>query len=211
MNISGVRFPALLLLCMMITKAASAYTSIPADTLTKWLQCGAPFGYVLIDVRDTVEVRSSTGIIATDSVRPYHLSLNQGVFDRESGRIPSSAAVVIYCRTGSRSATAAQKLTARGMASVYSLSSGIAAWNGSRRDASFIKQIAWLPQFSCNYPATSVVLLSPSVVKPNVVFTDHDHIAGYSIRGQLIRRPARASGVLVHPDHVRIPVLRRPE
>lgn len=51
-------------------------------------------------------------------------------FSTESEAWDPSEPIALYCATGSRSAEAAQMLTARGFETVYDLSGGIVAWSG---------------------------------------------------------------------------------
>lgn len=51
-------------------------------------------------------------------------------FSTASEEWDPSEPIALYCATGSRSAEAAQMLTARGFETVYDLSGGIVAWSG---------------------------------------------------------------------------------
>lgn len=74
----------------------------------------------LIDVRTPAEV--SAGAIPGAQHIPLHM-LPMALND-----IPEDPKVVIYCRTGARSAQACAFLSAQGKDNVFNLSGGIVAW-----------------------------------------------------------------------------------
>ncbi|GAB4287961.1 MAG: rhodanese-like domain-containing protein [Candidatus Zixiibacteriota bacterium] len=74
----------------------------------------------LIDVRSPMEVAS--GIIPGATNIPLHL------LPMSVEKIPHDSEVVIYCRTGARSAQACAYLTSLGKDNVYNLRGGIMAW-----------------------------------------------------------------------------------
>jgi Rhodanese-related sulfurtransferase len=74
----------------------------------------------LIDVRSPMEVAS--GIIPGATNIPLHM------LPMSVEKIPDDTEVVIYCRTGARSAQACAYLTSLGKDNVYNLRGGIMAW-----------------------------------------------------------------------------------
>ncbi len=74
----------------------------------------------LIDVRSPMEVAS--GIIPGATNIPLHM------LPMSIEKIPEDSEVVIYCRTGARSAQACAYLTSLGKDNVYNLRGGIMAW-----------------------------------------------------------------------------------
>jgi rhodanese-related sulfurtransferase len=134
-------------LYFVLTSSAASVTlvDISADTLARWVTAGTTFDFILIDVRDTVEL-DTTAIIATDACRPYHLSWKQGVFIRNVGKLPKNAHIILYCRGGVRSNTAGQLLVDSGYVSVYSLTGGFNGW-GTRPAMSHVwcKPVSKLP------------------------------------------------------------------
>ncbi|PKM43402.1 MAG: sulfurtransferase [Gammaproteobacteria bacterium HGW-Gammaproteobacteria-1] len=74
----------------------------------------------LIDVRSPMEVVS--GIIPGATNIPLHM------LPMSVEKIPDDSEVVIYCRTGARSAQACAYLTSLGKDNVYNLRGGIMAW-----------------------------------------------------------------------------------
>jgi rhodanese-related sulfurtransferase len=78
----------------------------------------------LVDVREPYE--HEAGRIAGD----VHIELDR--LAEEAGRLDRERPVVFYCRSGSRSALAAQAFAAAGFAS-YNLAGGLEAWVESGR------------------------------------------------------------------------------
>lgn len=74
----------------------------------------------LIDVRSPMEV--AAGIIPGATNIPLHM------LPMSMERIPDDSEVIIYCRTGARSAQACAYLTSLGKDNVYNLRGGIMAW-----------------------------------------------------------------------------------
>lgn len=74
----------------------------------------------LIDVRSPMEVAS--GIIPGATNIPLHM------LPMSVEKIPDDSEVIIYCRTGARSAQACAYLTSLGKDNVYNLRGGIMAW-----------------------------------------------------------------------------------
>ncbi len=81
---------------------------------------GAAQGVHLIDVRSPMEV--ATGAIPGATNIPLH------TLPMSLERIPDGSDVVIYCRTGARSAQACAYLTSLGKGNVYNMRGGIMAW-----------------------------------------------------------------------------------
>lgn len=76
--------------------------------------------HVLIDVRTPEEFKS--GHI------PGAINIDVGVLQQRLKDIPSNKAVVVYCRSGNRSASAAGMLQRAGYTDIYDLG-GIGAWS----------------------------------------------------------------------------------
>ena len=74
----------------------------------------------LIDVRSPAEI--AQGAIPGADHLPLHL------LPLQLDRIPSNKKVVLYCRSGARSAQACAFVEAQGKSNVYNLRGGIIAW-----------------------------------------------------------------------------------
>jgi rhodanese-related sulfurtransferase len=143
-----------LILCALFFQAFPAYHALSADTLTKWITSGPPFSFILIDVRDTSEVDT---VMGNSACRPYHMSLNQGVFAASYSLIPKTGNVILYCRSGGRSGQAAAILDIAGYTSVYAMSSGFGSWTGPKQLRANVLPISDLPKNSMT-AGSSVVL-----------------------------------------------------
>ena len=95
-----------------------AFQEIEPRTLIEWLQEDKEFR--LIDVRSMAEF--AQGMIPRGEQLPLHLlPLRADELDRDRD-------IVLYCRTGARSAQACMFLSQRGFDSVYNLRGGIIDW-----------------------------------------------------------------------------------
>lgn len=77
-------------------------------------------GIRLIDVRSPMEVAS--GVIPGATNIPLHL------LPMSLDKIPDHSEIVLYCRTGARSAQACAYLSSLGRNNVYNMRGGIMAW-----------------------------------------------------------------------------------
>lgn len=77
---------------------------------------------VIVDVRESSEYRE--GHIP----RAKHISLTQLVYRLKE--VPKDRTVVVVCRSGNRSAKAAELLQEAGYRNVYNLAGGMDKWNG---------------------------------------------------------------------------------
>lgn len=84
----------------------------------------------LIDVRTDAEV--SAGVIDGAIHIPLHL------LPLKAEEIPQNKTVVIYCRTGARSAQACAFMTSKGFDNMHNLSGGIMAWARSGKPISML-------------------------------------------------------------------------
>ena len=91
---------------------------IDVATLAAWRDAGEPFR--LVDVRTAPEVVQ--GLIPGAVHLPLHLLPLR--FRELEGEGP----LVVYCRTGARSAQAVMWLAGQGLREVYNLRGGILAW-----------------------------------------------------------------------------------
>jgi len=79
----------------------------------------------IVDIRTPAEV--SHGVIPNAKTLPMHLiPLKLDYFNKASGKD-----IIIYCRTGSRSAQACMFLNQQGVNNVYNLRGGIVSWASS--------------------------------------------------------------------------------
>lgn len=96
---------------------------VTPDTLDEWQKDGRNFR--LVDVRSPGE--TAQGIIPGAEMMPLHL------VPLRKDELRGSDPVVIYCRTGARSAQACAFLAQQGHDNVHNLVGGIVAWARASR------------------------------------------------------------------------------
>ena len=89
----------------------AAVNPLNQETLKDYLENGAPFDFILIDVRGSDEISAAIGNAAC---KPYNLAWPVQ-FKDEVAKIPKDQAVIVYCRSGGRSRAAAAYLNANGL------------------------------------------------------------------------------------------------
>jgi len=91
---------------------------IDPRTLVEWMQEDKEFR--LLDVRSAAEF--AQGMIPKGEPLPLHL------VPLQTGRLERDRDLVVYCRTGARSAQACRYLAERGFEKVFNLRGGIVTW-----------------------------------------------------------------------------------
>jgi rhodanese-related sulfurtransferase len=128
-------------MAVAVSLCQAAVNPLDQETLKLYLENGAPFDFVLIDVRASDEIESAIG---NAKCQPYNLAW-PAQFKDEVARIPKDVAVVVYCRSGGRSRQAAAYLEANGYTRVYD-AGGFMTWNGPTIPASDLKPASLLPE-----------------------------------------------------------------
>lgn len=100
-------------------KSAQSYQNISAKDLYSILQNEKDF--VLVDVREPYEL-TETGFI-TGAV-----NIPVGQVEQKLNTLPKTGKLIVYCRTGHRSAETAKFLVSKGYSNVYNLEGGIVGW-----------------------------------------------------------------------------------
>lgn len=100
-------------------EAAPAYQNISPDELISILQ--EEKDYFLVDVREPEELLE-TGFI------PGAVNIPVSEIKQDFSSLPKTGKLIIYCRTGRRSADVAGFLTGKGFNNVYNLEGGIVGW-----------------------------------------------------------------------------------
>lgn len=95
------------------------YRNISAEDLYSILQNEKNF--VLVDVREPGEL-VETGFI------PGAANIPMGQIVQKLSSLPKTGKLILYCRTGRRSAETANFLVGKGYQNVYNLEGGIANW-----------------------------------------------------------------------------------
>jgi rhodanese-related sulfurtransferase len=131
-----------LLFALAVGIFQSPVKPLSQDTLKGYLEKNqAPFDFLLVDVRGVDEIKAAIGSAAC---KPYNL-VWPDQFKDISGKIPKDTAIIVYCRSGSRSAKAAAYLVAAGYTNVYD-AGGFLTWNGPTVAPSEIKPASLLPE-----------------------------------------------------------------
>jgi rhodanese-related sulfurtransferase len=117
--------------------------------LKGYIEKGAPFDFILIDVRNKAEIIVAIG---NESCKPYNLPYPV-YFMPESRKIPKDRVIIIYCASGMRSVKAAGFLSANGYSNVYD-AGGIMTWAGPTVPGSEIKSLELLPEPSMRAPVS---------------------------------------------------------
>ena len=119
----------------------SSVNTIDQDTLNNYLAKGAPFDFVLIDVRGAEEISSAIG---NAGCKPYNLAWPEQ-FKEMSAKIPKDRAIIVYCQSGGRATRAAEFLASSGYTRVYN-AGGFRTWTGPTVPASELKPASLLPE-----------------------------------------------------------------
>jgi rhodanese-related sulfurtransferase len=118
-----------------------AVTALNQDELKGYLIKGAPFSFILIDVRSADEIDA---VIGNLKCKPYNLAWPDQ-FQKEVLRIPKDQTVIVYCRSGRRAENAAAFLQTNGYKKVLN-AGGFMTWTGPAIPPSEIKPLSQLPE-----------------------------------------------------------------
>jgi rhodanese-related sulfurtransferase len=119
----------------------SPSNSFNQDVLKGYFEKGAPFDFILIDIRATQEM---SAVIGNASCKPYNLEWPD-TLQQESAKIPKDRTVIVYCAGGNRSRRAAEYLRANGFTNVLD-GGGFRNWTGPTLPLSEIKATSLLPE-----------------------------------------------------------------
>jgi rhodanese-related sulfurtransferase len=118
----------------------AAVNVIEQDTLKGYLEKGAPFDFILLDVRSAEEASAGIG---NAQCKPYNLAWPEQL-KKECERIPKDRAIIVYCQSGGRSTRAAAYLDSLGFTNVYN-AGGMLTWTGPTVPLSEFKPASLLP------------------------------------------------------------------
>jgi rhodanese-related sulfurtransferase len=131
----------MLWIVVAVSICQAAVSPLNQENLKGYLENGAPFDFILIDVRGADEISAAIGNAAC---KPYNLAWPVQ-FKDQIVKIPKDQAIVVYCRSGGRSRLAAAYLNDGGYTKVYD-AGGFTTWNGPTIPASEIKPASLLPE-----------------------------------------------------------------
>ena len=130
-----------LFMALAVGTCLAAVNALDQATLKDYLANGAPFDFILIDVRSSEEADKAIG---NEACKPYNLAW-PAQFKDEIVKIPKDQAIIVYCRSGGRSRNAAAYLNAEGYTRVYD-AGGFITWDGPTVPGSKIKSPSLLPE-----------------------------------------------------------------
>jgi len=108
--------------CTSETKSANGFLLSPAAFSQKIIEYPAA---PIIDVRSADEFSKSHLLNAVN------LDMNSEMFDQRISKLDKSRPLFVYCLSGSRSSTAAERLRAMGFSTVYELEGGLMKWRSA--------------------------------------------------------------------------------
>ena len=117
------------IICACLCVNTYAQKSIPAKEITvKKLQKKISRNIQLVDVRSAKEFKE--GHISN----AINIELDAPDFEQRIQQLHKNKRVYLYCRTGKRSAKAAQKMDTLGFRKLYVLPTGIEGWNKETKE-----------------------------------------------------------------------------
>lgn len=126
------------------------------QTLKTYLEQGAPFDFILIDLRQADEInaaigsahyRADCGLIAEceyPGCKPYNLAWPKQ-FKKLILKIPKDQTIILYCKSGELATEAASYLNESGFKHVFS-AGGFLTWKGPTVLPSGMKPVSLLPE-----------------------------------------------------------------
>lgn len=124
---------------------------IDPDYLKKILseEITVEFDFLLIDIRDDI-LDISSGIIASDNCKPYHLPYNsEGLKGENKEKLPKDVPIIIYCKSGVKAREAGEYLWNEGFRFIGAMEGGVSLYTqlgGKLRDSSEFKPLDKLPE-----------------------------------------------------------------
>lgn len=87
----------------------------------------------ILDVEDAqlIDVRTPEEFAEGHILNAQNIDFSSPTFDEEVNKLDKSRPVILYCRSGGRSAKCAEKLEKAGFKKIYDLEGGISKWQHS--------------------------------------------------------------------------------
>ena len=127
----------ILLVILTTTTLVWSYTNLTPAEVHSRIVLGDTL--LLLDVREVSEYKA--GHIAEPQgqlpLTPINLPLNSGVLAIEYHRLPANIDIIVYCRSGGRSATASSFLESKGFTHVFNMTGGFSSWTYESRTNGF--------------------------------------------------------------------------
>jgi rhodanese-related sulfurtransferase len=68
---------------------------------------------------------------------PMNMALNSGILEENFNPLPRDIDIIVYCRSGGRSATASAFLENQGFSRIYNMTNGFSSWTYESRTGSY--------------------------------------------------------------------------
>ncbi len=150
-----------MLIVFSLVTIGSGFQEISSDTLAQWLKGSASSDFILIDLREPLEL---TTIIGSENCGAYNFPFRTMVFDKAVETFPKDTMIILYCANGTRSKKAASELDLE-FSNIYSLIGGINSWKGPTVSGNQIKSPELFPEVMCE----PVAVLQPEKCKSSPV------------------------------------------
>lgn len=151
----------ILLVVFTLFSMSSGFQEISPDTLAQWLKGNVPYNFILIDLRETLEIKT---IIGSENCGAYNFPFRTKVFDKIVETLPKDTMIILYCANGIRSKEAAEELDLE-FSNIFSLSGGINSWVGPTLAGNQIKSPDLFPEVIC----APVAVLPSKKIKSSVM------------------------------------------
>lgn len=132
------------------------YQDISSDSVAAWIESGADL--ILLDVREPYEFESE-GRIPNAINMPW----NSGVLDTGYVRLSVDDVIIVYCKSGYRSALASAFLISKGFQHVYNMVGGFNDWHYSAEVGGHVSISATWQMDKSPYMAVEDVTLDSSI------------------------------------------------
>jgi len=168
------------------------YKNISPDSVKAWVEGGAHL--VLLDVREPYEFESE-GRIPSAINMPW----NSGVLDTGYVELPVDDVIIVYCRSGYRSALASAFLISKGFQHIYNMVGGFNDWHYSVEVGGHVSVNATWQIDKSPYIAVEDVAIDSSVtlIIQAGVSVKFDDSYGISVDGILVAQGTANDPVII--------------
>jgi phage shock protein E len=186
---------ALLLLLVLAQGKAFCHTDLTPAEVNAWLGTGEPV--TVVDVREESEFCDSTYVPPGHIPGAINMPWNSGYFQIHYAELAQDDDIIMVCRSGNRSNSAANFLDALGFSSVFDMTGGMNQWVWETE----VCAPAGVPQ--APDAGTPHIALSPAAPNPFASETEIRYTIGatsadvrfgiYDARGRLVREMVAGS------------------
>jgi rhodanese-related sulfurtransferase len=127
----------IILVLLIYSQLIWAYTNLTPSEVHDRLISGD--SVLVLDVREVDEYK--TGHMAEPPgnlpLTPMNMGLNSGVLEENFNLLPRDIDIIVYCRSGGRSATASAFLENQGFSRIYNMTNGFSSWTYESRTGGY--------------------------------------------------------------------------